>query len=68
VFKMPCPLECLEPFRTKLRTVVTNDIWNSISNHDDDDDDDKLYLNTEKTHQYKEAIVIYKLLDSIKIQ
>jgi tetratricopeptide (TPR) repeat protein len=33
-----------------------------------DDDDDKLYLNTEKTHQYKEAIVIYKLLDSIKIQ
>jgi hypothetical protein len=35
---------------------------------DDDDDDDKLYLNTEKTHQYKEAIVIYKLLDSIKIQ
>jgi hypothetical protein len=33
-----------------------------------DDDDDKLYLNTEKNHQYKEANVIYKLLDSIKIQ
>jgi hypothetical protein len=28
----------------------------------------KLYLNTENNHQYKETIVIYKLLDSIKIQ